>query len=318
METRIKQLFEELKQLRRGLGIRNPALLTVAGPAVRRACGVVDADSSWTAREKIVSTLERLLDRMPEPSATIGRVALGFTGPDDLRYMDRLQTLTGVYDRDIRTLQRRSDEAMRMLAELAVSEGGVHRALGPEPPWHTRSLRIGVLLDGPEVEVTENRRITSHIDGLDTIEHSLTIAPTEAGDGPLEPGRLGIRAISGGDVLEPRLVTATRVAFDLCPPRPLAAREEHEFEFRVQLPEISPFYVCTPHYRCDEFTLRVRFDRARLPSCVWVVDGSFAHEADDPTLTREVIVPDSSGEVTRTFEHLGPFRSYGLLWRPAA
>ncbi|MCG8915003.1 hypothetical protein L6E12_04265 [Actinokineospora sp. PR83] len=315
---RTKALGDELKLLRRGFGVNDPKLPETIGPLLRQVCGVQDTDPQWTARERIHNTLVKLVNRLPEPHRAIARVALGFDSEPGLRYTERLRALEQRFERDTRTIQRRSNNAIYYLAECAAEEqaaGGPRRR--PGPPWHTVALRTSLVLDGSGVEVTETRRIVSHLDGLSEIEHSVTVLPpTGTAEGPLDLATVGIRAVSGGDVLSPRLHGRNRAVFILRPPEPLDEGAEHEFEFRVAVPQMSPLYVCTPTYPCDTFTLHVKFDRP--PTAVWVVNGDLATEADDPTLPRETVRPDASGEVRHVFEDLEPYRSYGLLWRPVA
>jgi hypothetical protein len=306
-------LWVELKTLRKGFGLNDSRPADDFGPAVRRVCRVTDADDAWTIRDKVRKTLERLSHGLAEPHRTVSLAVLGLSTQPDARYNERLKGLASKFDRNPRTMQRRSDAALRLLAERLFAEDRAEVLAPSRVPWHTRALRTTLLLDEPGVEAIEARRISSHVDGLREIRHSVTVA---------SPDRLGlpglrIRAISGGDVTATRLVAANRAELDFRLSRPLAAHDEHEIEFRVLVPAMSPFYVCTPIYPCDLFDLRIRFDRSRPPTRIWVVDGALAHEADDPTVDRTTIEVDTSGEVRHVFHNLVPYRSYGLLWHPA-
>ncbi|SDD51546.1 hypothetical protein SAMN05216174_11274 [Actinokineospora iranica] len=309
-------LFNELKLLRKGFGVNGSQPIDEFGPGVRLVSGAIESDTEWQTRQKIRATFDRLSDGLTEPYRAVARAALGFDAPPSARYTERLVALAPrvpALNLSQRSLQRRSDEALRLLAERALAEQRAEVAARNQAPWHTTVLRTRVLLDQPEVEAIETRRITSHVSGLDVIRHSLTVAPPGTGDRGFVGG-LRLRVLSGGEVTATRRVAATRVEFDLRLSRVLDADEEHDIEFMVGVPVMSPYYVCTPAYPCELFDLRVRFGRSRGPSRVQVVDGAFAHEAADPTVHRATVVLDPVGEVRHVFRDLAPYRSYGLLW----
>ncbi|SDI31332.1 hypothetical protein SAMN05192558_10790 [Actinokineospora alba] len=311
-----KALFDELKSLRKGFGLNGSRPIGEFGPLVRRASGVTAADTEWTTRAKIRATFDRLSDCLAELHRTVARAALGFDAPPTVRYTERLMavaTRAPDLDRSERTLKRRCDDALRLLAELALAEQRAEVAARNQGPWHTSILRTRVLLDEPEIEAIETRRIASHVAGLSVIRLSLTVAPPEKGDRGAV-GRLRLRMLSGAEVIASRRAAAARVEFDLRLSRVLDAEEEHDIEFMVGVPEMSPYYLCTPAYPCELFDLRIRFGRRRGPSRVQVVDGAFAHEAGDPTVPRATVGLDRAGEVRHVFRDLAPYRSYGLLW----
>jgi hypothetical protein len=102
-------------------------------------------------------------------------------------------------------------------------------------------------------------------------------------------------------------------------PRPLRRGEEHTFGTVMRIPDgqqMSAHFVYRPHRRIDRLAIRVRFGRDRLPRAVWRVD-SIRHRlshVDGPT--RDVLDPDSVGEVAVSFERLGLGLGYGVAWLP--
>ncbi|PPK60993.1 hypothetical protein V5P93_002154 [Actinokineospora auranticolor] len=294
-------LFAELKALRKGLGVNRAAPPGGFGPRLRGLGGVTGADSAGTTRDKIIAAVRGLVASLAEPHRSMAEVALGFKGAPDVNYTTRIAAYALERDRDRRTIQRRSDEALRLVAAAAAEA---------HDPWHTTSLRDTLRLAGPGGEVTEARRIISHRAGLAEIEHSLSVIPTGCST-EFDPADLDLRVLSGGALVPPRRVSGSRVAFGLVLPRPLAERDEHEFEFRLRLPAMSRFYVCTPHYPCDRFELRVHFGGTR-PRAIGVLDGVYPHEADDlRAASRLLPVAD---EVVHVAKNLLPYRSYGLVW----
>ncbi|CAM3803010.1 hypothetical protein KIPE111705_25765 [Kibdelosporangium persicum] len=320
MPAKIDDLIGDLKVLRTGLGVEDPNLVARAGPAVRQVSGVTDGDSPGIVRQKITDWLAATISRLPEAIATIARTAFGFGGSGDLPYLARLEHLGKVVDREVRTMQRRADRVIYRIAEMTLTQSPpAGKAVEPVDgnPWHTELLRVDLILDQPEIEVFETRRIVSHADGLTEIRHWLTIAPVENPPVPLDLSDLGIAVLGGGDMATPpRLLSSNRVEIVLKPPKPLAIGDHHEFFFRVRVPSLLPFYACTPRFACDEFRLRIRFGRDRVPERVWLIDGELPLEASDPVPHRKTLHADSAGEVQATFRDLVPSTSYGIGWRP--
>ncbi|MEC3982141.1 hypothetical protein [Amycolatopsis sp. H20-H5] len=322
--TKIDALMTELKVLRKGLGVQAKSLPSAVGTHLREACGVVDGDTPGQVREKVVTTLLDLIDRLPETQRRTAKILLGFDVGADQRYTARLTQLGDGADRNVRTMQRRADDVIYLIAEAACSRSATGTpasraaAIG-EGPWHTSTLEVSMVLLDVGAEVFETRRIVSHVPGLKEIEHSISLArPAPTGE-PLDLIGLGIDVVSGGEVHSERMVSSTRVAFQLRPPRALDAGDEHDFFFRIRVPVLlAPFYCCTPEFSCERFELNVRFDRARLPDRVWRIDGELSKDAEDSFPIREQLTASSSGEVHADFRDLRPARSYGIGWHPSA
>jgi hypothetical protein len=310
----IEVLVSELKKVRRGSGIQAAALPETAGPPLRRVCGVLDTDPPGTIREKIVRTLADLVTRLPESNRATARAVLGFGAPAGRRYTRRLEELGREADRDMRTMQRRADDVVYLLAELALTAPATAPPR-PESPWHTTALDVSLIPDGPGAEVFETREIVSHVPDLEEIEHAVSLGRAPGTAGPVELDELGIEVLRGGTVHSARMVSSTRVAFQLRPPRVLGAGDRHEFFVRIRVDHISPFYCCTPEFPCERFSLNVRFDRIPPPARIWRIDGELSKDADDPVPARKPLSLGGS-EVRVDFENLQPARSYGIGWQP--
>ncbi|WP_328610848.1 hypothetical protein OG943_17545 [Amycolatopsis sp. NBC_00345] len=317
--AKIDELSAELKALRKGLGIQAKTLPEHVGDRLRQICGIQDGDSPGTIRDKVSETVRRLITRLPESQREVARLVFGFGTPAGQRYTERLARLGTGADRNVRTMQRRADDVVYLIAETAYAAPGRLTQAGRKDPWHTSALAVRLTFGEAGAEVFETRRIISHVDGLEEIEHSVSLAR------PLQPGQplptlkgLGIDVVAGGEVHSVRMISSTRVAFRLRPPRLLGTGEQHEFFFRIRVDEFpSPFYCCTPEYPCESFDLNVRFDRGRPPAKVWRIDGEFSKDAEDPLAPRKPLWPDNAGEVHTSFHDLEPARSYGLGWQPA-
>ncbi|WIY05125.1 hypothetical protein QRX60_15255 [Amycolatopsis mongoliensis] len=319
-DAKINTLSTELKLLRKGLGVQAKNLPGVVGEELRAVCGVREDDSPGTVRAKVVTRLQALIGKLPESQRETARIVLGFGTGANERYTARLELLGTGADRNIRTMQRRADDVIYLIAEAAYEAPA---AFGASPvisrgPWHTSALAVRLSLAGAAAEVFETRRIVSHVAGLAEIEHGVSLARPASPAGEPELSGLGIDVVSGGEVHSVRMVSSTRVAFRLRPPRVLDAGDQHEFFFRIRLEEMpAPFYCCTPEFPCESFELNVRFDRREPPQRIWRIDGDLSKDAGDPVPARKPLFLDNAGEVHTSFRDLQPARSYGVGWQPA-
>ncbi|NGY65346.1 hypothetical protein G7043_41280 [Lentzea sp. NEAU-D13] len=316
-DGRLDELIADLKALRKGLGVQETSVPRSIGTALRQACGVPDGAPPGAVRHLVVTALGELIGMLPEGKQLTARTVFGFDNPDNLSYTARLSWLGKVVDRDTRTMQRRADEAIYLVAELAHARDAPAAAVSAhDSPWHTKELKVRMLLRGPQVEVFETRRVVSHVPGLAGIEHAVSVISTAPTSGPVDLHTLGIDEIEGGEVLDPRAVSSRRVAFTLRPPVPLDPGDEHSFFFRVRVPTIAPLYCCTPEFACERFVLSVGFLHENLPARIWRIDGELSMQAGDPAPAREALFADGTGQVRVVFENLQPARSYGIGWDP--
>ncbi|VVJ22590.1 Uncharacterised protein [Amycolatopsis camponoti] len=319
-EAKINALSVELKLLRKGVGVQAKNLPGVVGEELRAVCGVREDDNPGTVRAKVLAGLRALIDKLPESQRKTARIVLGFGTGADQRYTARLELLGTGADRNIRTMQRRADDVVYLIAEAAYEtpSASAGSLVSSEGPWHTSALAVRLTLSGAAAEVFETRRIVSHVAGLEEIEHGVSLARPVSTTGEPDLDGLGIDVVSGGEVHSVRMVSSTRVAFRLRPPRSLDAGEQHEFFFRIRLEELpAPFYCCTPEFPCESFELNVRFDRQEPPQRIWRIDGDLSKDAGDPVPARKPLFLDNAGEVHTGFHDLQPARSYGVGWQPA-
>ncbi len=321
-EAKINALSAELKLLRKGLGIQAKTLPALVGEQLREVCGVDEEDTPGTVRGKVVETLRRLIEKLPESQRRTARIVLGFGTGASERYTQRLELLGTGADRNVRTMQRRADDVIYLIAEAAYGAPSPYGGtpISDDSPWHTSALGVRLTLTGvATAEVFETRRVVSHVAGLADVEHAISLARPASTTAQPDLSGLGIDVVAGGEVHSVRMVSSSRVAFSLRPPQPLDAGDEHEFFFRIRVDELpSPFYCCTPEFPCESFDLNVRFDRRQPPQRVWRIDGEFSKDAQDPLTARKPLFLDNAGEVHTGFRDLRPARSYGVGWQPAS
>lgn len=317
MNFGVAELMNELKALRKGFGVESADLPARLGPALRTVCGVAAGDTGATVRRKVSAALTGLIGCVPDDLGRLSRTALGLGGLPLERYQRRVERLAERLERDPRTVQRRIDDALRRVAELAVDGRACHQSVQRGVPWHTIGLRVAVLLDQPVIEVLETRHILAHRPDLAEIDDSVTISPPADWNGSLDPADLGVDVVSGGVLHSPRLVAPNRFGFRLRLPRPLGHGEEGEFSLRIKVNRpFAPHFVCTPWFPCQHFNLVVRFGPDRVPPRIWLLDNVFPLELADPWPQRPAVEANAAGEARAAFTDLEPHRSYGLGWEP--
>ncbi|HEY0640656.1 MAG TPA: hypothetical protein VGD67_23750 [Pseudonocardiaceae bacterium] len=322
MAAEAASLVAELKKLRKGRGIHAAALWSVVGPALREVCEVRTEDQPAAARKRVADRLVALSQGLPKDLAEVVRVALALEPDVHGQFLhERIQWLAQQQDRDIRTIRRRVDAGLTMLAEAAAQPVSAV----PEPPreWRVRRFETLLRLDQESPVCEEQRVIVAERDGLDTITFQYTIPRTEhqPGNGDGNSGGAGNRmhldVRFGARLLERERVSCSRFRFVLGLPRPLAEGEEHTFGMTVRLPAeqpMRPHYLYVPERPCEAFELRVRFPDGRRPRRVERVDGAFHRDIDEVPGHAEAVVVDGVNEAFTSFGELVPRLGYGLRW----
>ncbi|MET8847759.1 hypothetical protein [Amycolatopsis sp. NPDC004625] len=276
------ELVRELKSLRKGRGLQASRLPDRVGPALRAACAVSEPDGMVVIRAKVTARLSELSSHLPEDLRVAVLAAFAIT-PEARQplYQERVRWAAGRVDRDPRTVRRRVDEAIELLAELAT---GSPVAASPGS-WHTASLTLAL----SESCLFEHHRVVADQDGLRSFS-------------PAADGADGL-VLYGGTLMEGDTV-------DL--PRPLSRGESWEFA-AVFKPKPGSHLVYVPRDRCEVFDLRVRFGMEG-PSEVLALDGAFERDIADPGYRGRPFTLDAAGEVHLQFRHLTPGLVYGARW----
>jgi hypothetical protein len=303
----------ELNELRRGRGLDAADLHPRIGPCLRAACEIDDTDQPSAAREKLVLRLTELCGRLPADLRLAALAALGLHEEAAGEFLDRrISWLASVLDRDPRTARRRIDLAFRRLDELLGARPRNHD-LHPLAGWYVESMKAMLRLDRDPPDLQEERRIVAEVDELDELVLPFSV-PAEPGSDPVPD--ITADALFGGEIVEARQVSASHAQFVLRLPSPLRLGQRHEYgiRFAPRRTTLRPYYVLTPLRRCEEFSVRVRFDRADLPRRVWRLNGVPGRVIDDGVDSGDVLTVNRVGEVGLEFHELHQGLSYGLQW----
>ena len=294
------ELVQELKTLRKGRGLAGRVEDRV-GPCLRSACSVAEGDGLVAIREKVSDRLSALAADLPEDLrvAALAAFAICAEARQPL-YQDRVRWAAHRLDRDPRTVRRRVDEAIDLLAELAASSSSPPAVPGDQ--WHTTSLSIALVLD--DLLVLERRRIVADQEGVRSLDLAVS----------LPDGRPSATVLYGGSLVDRGMETSSRWGYGLELPRALSRGEPWETAILFRPPSLRPYMVTVPRHPCDSFDLRVRFGQGSRPPEVWALEGAFQRDVSDPGYRGRPTQVDSSGEMHLRFRGLMPGLAYGARW----
>ncbi|MBE8518145.1 hypothetical protein ILP97_11610 [Amycolatopsis sp. H6(2020)] len=277
------ELVAELKALRKGRGLQASRLPDRVGPSLMKACAVSESDGMVVIRAKISGRLSELASQLPEDLRLAALAAFAITAEARLPlYQDRVRWAAARFDRDPRTVRRRVDEAIELLAELAL----VAPAGSAPGSWHSLSLTLALVLE--ESCVFEQHRVVADQEGLRSFAPALSAAEG--------------MVLYGG--------TLSECAVEL--PAPLPRGDSWEFAAVFPV-EQATHLVYVPRHRCEVFHLRVRFGKEGPPE-VLALDGAFERDVADPRYRGRKLQVDAAGEVHLQFRHLTPGLAYGARW----
>ncbi len=310
-------LAKELAQLCKGRAMLHPALRERLGPQVRAAFDIADGDQPPAVRRKVTACVKRLLH---DEEQTAALAALGLLPRADQRLLkDREAVLARLRNFEVRTARRRMRRAIRELVDALVEEH--HGRSAPDVRCDddgivVRSFRARMLLDEAQPRLHERRTVEVTADRLDEIRVRLTVPQAEP---DADDSDVRVCGAFGGEVGEPRRTSPVDFEWILHLPRTLRLGEEHEYGLDFTIPpgrRMRPHYVFQPLVPCERFELEVRFDPARLPDHVWLIDGLMLRALDHRLAQTPRLVPDGRGAVQQTFTNLRQGMVYGVRWSP--
>jgi hypothetical protein len=310
------ELSKELQMLRRGRGVHTPGIGNEVGPALRDLCGITDSDTHAIIREKVISKLCSLSEKLPEDLQTIIRTTLALNVEAQGKFLnDRVKLLAIEFDRDVRTIRRRMNEAIDLLVENALKQEEFTSRATEGKDWHVRRFEAILRMDGTAPECIERRTIVAERDGLNQIRISITLPQDSNSAG--SPIDLHAEPFFGARLVDKQLLPGGRFSFELRLPVMLSAGQTHDFGLLVRIPNdqvMHPHYVFFPERPCDVFDLRVRFAPSNVPAEVVLVSGVFHRAIDDPASSGRVLTVDEVNEVHVAFSSLLPGYGYGVRW----
>ncbi|MFF1609480.1 hypothetical protein ACFVYA_16995 [Amycolatopsis sp. NPDC058278] len=312
-EEHTSPFVRELSELRRGRGLDAADLHQRIGPCLRAACAITETDQPAAARQKLVLRLTELCGRLPPDLKLAALTALGLHEEAAGEFLDRrISWLASVLDRDPRTARRRIDLAFRRLDEL-LGAPAPRSDLHPLAGWYVESMKAMLRLDRDPPELAEERRIVAEVDELDELVLPFSV-PAEPGSDPVPD--ITADALFGGEIVEARQVSASHAQFIMRLPSPLRLGQRHEYgiRFTPRRTRLRPYYAMTPLRRCEQFSVRVRFDRAAPPTRVWRLNGVPGRVVDDGIDSGDALTVNRVGEVGLEFHDLHQGLSYGLQW----
>lgn len=325
----------ELVRLRKGRALKEPQLLDRLGQQLHAiVTKTADRDSKalshGQARLALADSLQRAANALPVDlrEAAEAMFALGDTASMAASSLGARQAdLACRWQRDLRTVRRRCDDALALLVEhLApggrpedTADGATRKEVERREnhfvggTWFTESLEVLLRLDVDFPRAVERRTVVALVDGLEQVTASTSLKIEDPEGSPsigseIDFGGLliGAERFNGG-------VTIAHVAL----PRPLRAGQRHTYGRTLFLSadhSLRPQYFVAPQVRFDRFDLKVRFRRSHLPDYVWLHAGVPYPVADSRARGADLIEVDGVGEVQRTFTDLNVGSCYGAGW----
>ena len=311
----------ELPRLWKGRGIDASDLPSRCGSGLRRIFGIGPNDDHATTYHKVKTGITLLADELPEDLQLVILVDMAIDRDTRFETLTKRQEwLAEHFACDIRTVRRRSLDAVRLMAriaqkpELNVLEGDTEPGY-VESTWYIERSRLLLRMDKPSPELSEDRTIVTTRAGLSKILATGNV-PRDSADNPSEEKDV-LEVRYGGQLSSFVRVSDSFFKYAVELPKPLALGERHEYGTTVRIPDgrgMTP--LCLPIFlcRCDRFELRVRFDKARLPASVWRIAGVPSEVVREFSARNDPLELDKANELFTSFDNLKPGLVYGVEW----
>jgi hypothetical protein len=308
-------LATELKGLRKGRGLLTPNIDEMVGPQLRVLCAITRRDDAGIIRDKLVGKLADVSRKLPADlrDAVTAALALSPEWQESL-LQDRIRRLAEREKRDVRTIRRRIDDGIELLAQIAVKPPAA--STGANAGWRVESLDSLLRMDMSTPTCFERRTIVAETNGLHHIRESITLPRASFFNGE---NKLDVDVQYGVLLAETIREQGNRFVFVLQLPQPLQAGDYFEYGLVLRVPAgqpMRPHYVFFPKHDCARFDLRIRFAPAEIPREVWRVQEVFHRDIDDPAATGQPVNFDRVGELRMRFTGLAAGHGYGAQWRP--
>ena len=313
------EIEEGLVALRKGRALTDATLLERISPALLAAAGVPHGISQGQVRARLTHRLRTAAEQLPPDLRAVAEAMFGLTAAYRQPLLGARQRLLAERSGcDPRTVRRRCDEALRLLAEILAlddrSDGAAPTAPADEAApvtgaWYNRELRLLVRLDLSPAEVREERCIVAIASGLSEVTAStgvLAFDPTEGA------GRVRNEVDYGGALYHTEDLRGGLSLAQVRLPVALAPGDEYWYGRTVRAvssTDPAPRALYTPSVRCDRLTLRIRFTGHSAPTVVRRVEKAHPELSTAPSLQVNAV-----NEVQAVFDRLVLGRAYGLVW----
>lgn len=315
-------IFVELKQLRRGHGLRAHDVVERIGPQLRQICGIASTDSPAEARKKLMLKIAEGCGRLPEPFGYAASAAFALdrgSNRTERRFLhQRVKDLAASFDRDPRTALRRIDQALYMLAELMTGSAGETDSESDtiaNAGWYTERLAATLhLADGP-VRLIEERRIVATAEELDEVVVSYSFSQVQGN--PDTSVELEAVMGFGGEIVEERRIGRSHVDFIVRLPEPIGIGQQHDYSITIVSSlsprSIRPYHIVTPWRPLRSFRMQLCFGHD-VPLAIWRINGLPPAVVAELGPSDDLLSADNLGEVQLEFHQLRLALSYGVGW----
>jgi hypothetical protein len=323
-------LNHELKQVRKGKGVRHPGLVRRVGPTLRLVCGIGSSSNDALAKAKISSTITALSDDMDKKLFRVLQGELGLLADCNLSTLGKRQEWLGAdLVQSPKTIRNWGLQAAQTAASIlanrqnesetskAADSPYVFDVPAPTEPGKEMPLRVDRIVRTSFYKANRlesihvQRTITSLANGLTELSTRLRIKKNVRTE-------VRIDHCLHCDVSDVESTTAGFVNFRARLPRPLIAGDQHTYEYRTtpvnNSCEADPHVYFWTTSAQPDLHIRVHFDKSLLPSRIWRVDGL------EPIMTPgnlEVCNPaeiDAFSLAEVFFDATLPNKAYGLAW----
>jgi hypothetical protein len=306
-------LGSELHALKKGRGLQDPHLLDELGHQLTEALGLDLRQTAVDRQQALRRGLYEASEQLPVEHRDIFRIAVGIHPQSPPLLQDRLDFAAQKFRCSVRTVRRRLDEAVKLLAGQLASRG-------PASPyaqraWETRGLRSVLHLDGGRPVLTEHRLIVATAPGLRSLDHRVSL-PAPPGRGNALPQ---LAAEVGCAIRETERVSASHWRYRIDLLKPLRLYEEHRYSLTCTLPSLAdlrPYYVLVPfNGGCRDFSAEVHFGTPPLAAAAWRLDGVPASVLEDGMPTRRRFDLTADPVAACSFADIHPGLCYGVQWQ---
>lgn len=286
------------------------------------------------ARLALTNILANAIGEIPADLQSAANAMFGLGDATQPALGDRQQELATTIGVDIRTIRRRCDDAVQLIAERLLQDpidssrpGILEKSNGTNEiqrrekvfvagNWYTEKFSALLRVDVATPSCREERTVVALVNGVSQVTAStgLLVVSTSESTTPISATEYGARLIRTDDYPGGVAIAHFKI------PQELKVNERYTYGRIVSLDEgqqLLPRYIFAPGNRCDEFLLRVRFDELNPPSTIWVNAGVPYRVADAETPGSDRIELDSIGEVRLRFTDLRMGSCYGIGWTPS-